>query len=374
MLRNIKEGNMAHRVINFYAGPAGLPLPALERAQKELLDFEGTGMSVMEISHRAKEYDAVHHEAMSLVKELLALPDNYKVLLLQGGGNLQFCMIPMNLLYGDRKADYILTGSWAKRAHKESKTWNPEGTCIAGSTENEKFKRLPYQSELRINPKAVYVHFTSNNTVEGTQYHEFPETQGVPLVCDMSSDLMWRQFDVRPFGLIYAGAQKNMGPSGLVVVIIREDILNQCRDDLPAMLKYKTHAEKESLYNTPPCFSIYILRNVLAWYKEQGGLSVIEKWNREKAQLLYSVIDKYPDFYKGYVTEKAHRSFMNVTFHLPTPELDAKFVNEAKKEGMIGLKGYRDLGGIRVSMYNAVTVDNIKTLVSFMEEFIRVNG
>jgi phosphoserine aminotransferase len=365
---------MAKRVINFYAGPAGLPLPALERAQAELLDFAGSGMSVMEISHRAKEYDAVHNEAISLVKELLDVPANFKVLLLQGGGNLQFSMLPMNLLSGGKVADYIITGSWSKKAYKEAKIVAGDAARVAVNTEPDKFVKLPAASDIKLTPGAAYVHFASNETIHGSQWKQFPETNGVPLACDMSSDMMWRPFDVKPFGLIYAGAQKNLGPSGLVVAIIRDDFLAQCRTDLPSMLQYKIHADKESLYNTPPCFSIYILRNVLAYFKSVGGLAAIEKANREKGALLYGCIDKHAGFYKGYTTVKEDRSFMNVVFKLPTEELDARFVTEAKKAGMVGLKGYRDLGGIRVSMYNAVTVDQIKTLVSFMEDFVSKNG
>lgn len=362
---------MSHRVINFYAGPAGLPLPAIERAQAELLDFMGTGMSVMEISHRAKEYDAVHNEAIALVKELLAVPDDYKVLLLQGGGNLQFAMLPMNLLHSGRKADYIVTGSWAKKAFKEAKIVAGDAARVVATTEPEKFKRLPRPAEIKVNADATYVHFCSNNTIYGTQWKAFPATGGIPLACDMSSDFMWRPFDVKPFGFIYAGAQKNLGPSGLVVAIIRDDVLAMCSDKLPTMLQYKVHADKNSLFNTPPCFSIYILRNVLAYNKSIGGLATIEKNNREKGRLLYGCIDAHPEFYRGYVTVPEDRSFMNVDFNLPGEELDAVFVAEAKKNGMVGLKGYRDLGGIRVSMYNAVTVDNVKTLVAFMEDFAK---
>ncbi len=362
------------RVINFYAGPAGLPLPALERAQKELLEFEGTGMSVMEISHRAKEYDAVHNESIALIKELLGVPDHYKILLLQGGGNLQFGMLPMNLLWGGRVADYIVTGNWARRAFKEAQIVAKDAAKLAASTEAEKFTRLPRQDELKLTPNATYVHFTSNNTIYGTQWFDFPAAGSVPFACDMSSDFLWRKFDVTPFGIIYAGAQKNLGPSGVTVVIIRDDLLAQCREDLTSYLRYKIHADKNSLFNTPPCFAIYILRNVLAYNKSIGGLATIEKNNREKGRLLYGCIDKHSDFYRCTVKVKEQRSLMNVTFRLPSEELDAKFVAESKKHGMIGLKGYRDVGGIRVSMYNAVTVENLRTLVSFMEEFVRTNG
>ncbi len=365
---------MANRVINFYAGPAGLPLPALERAQAELLDFEGTGMSVMEISHRSKEYDAVHNEAIALVKELLNVPDNYKVLLMQGGGNLQFAMLPMNILHSGRKADYIVTGNWAKKAFKEAKTVAGDAARVIASTEEEKFSRLPRPEEIKVNPDAAYVHLCSNNTIYGTQWKTFPQTGDVPLVADMSSDMMWRPFDVKPFGFIYAGAQKNLGPSGLVVALIRDDFLEMCAENLPNMLQYKVQAAKNSLFNTPPCFSVYILRNVLAYNKSIGGLEAIHKNNLKKGELLYGMIDKHPDFYKGYVQVKEDRSYMNVDFNLPSEELDAKFVAEAKAAGMVGLKGYRTMGGIRVSTYNAVTVDQVETLCGFMEEFVKKNG
>ncbi len=365
---------MTHRVINFYAGPAGLPLPALERAQQELLDFAGTGMSVMEVSHRSKEYDAVHEEALALTRELMGLPDNYKVLLLQGGAHLSFGMIPLNLLRGGRKADYIVTGNWAEKATKEAKLVAGDHVRVAASTKDEKFARLPKASELKIGEDSAFVHFTSNNTVEGTQWKEFPKTDK-PYVCDMSSDIMWRPFDVSQFGLIYAGAQKNLGPSGVTLTIIREDFLEMCEaSDLPSYLRYKLHAEKNSLYNTPPTFGIYILRNVLAYNKSIGGLKAIEAANRKKGELLYGCIDRHAGFYKGFVTEKADRSLMNVDFFLPTPELDDTFVKEAKKAGMVGLKGYRDIGGIRVSTYNAVSVQDVETLVGFMDEFVRRNG
>jgi len=365
---------MSNRVINFYAGPAGLPLPALERAKEELLDFAGTGMSVMEISHRAKEYDAVHEEALALTRELMGIPANYKILLLQGGAHLSFGMIPMNLLRKGRKADYITTGNWAEKAFKEAKLVAGDNVREAASTKAEKFARLPKASELDINPEAAFVHFTSNNTVEGTQWQDFPKTDK-PYICDMSSDIMWRPFDVNPFGLIYAGAQKNLGPSGVTLTIIREDFLEMCEcKDLPSYLRYPLHAEKNSLYNTPPTFGIYILRNVLAYNKSIGGLKAIEANNRKKGELLYGCIDQHAGFYKPFVTEKADRSLMNVDFFLPTEELTDSFVKEAKKAGMVGLKGYRDIGGIRVSTYNAVTVENVQTLVSYMNEFVKKNG
>lgn len=365
---------MSNRVINFYAGPAGLPLPALERARDEMLDFAGTGMSVMEISHRSKEYEAVHNEAIALVRELLNVPANYKVLFLQGGGNLQFCMLPMNLLWGGRKADYVVTGSWAKKAYKEAQIVNKEAVRCIASTEGEGFRRLPTAAEMVVNPDATYVHFTSNNTIYGTQFKDFPQAGNVPLACDMSSDFLWRPFDVTPFGFIYAGAQKNLGPSGLVVTLIRDDLLEQCNPALPTMLKYGTHADANSLFNTPPTWSIYVLRNVLAYNKSIGGLKVIEASNLRKGELLYGCIDRHAGFYKPYVTVAADRSLMNVDFALPSAELDDQFVKEAKAAGMVGLKGYRDLGGIRASTYNAVTVDQVQVLVDFMEQFVRKNG
>lgn len=365
---------MTNRVINFYAGPAGLPMEALKRAQDELLDFAGTGMSVMEISHRAKEYDAVHEEAIALVKELMGLPANYKVLLLQGGAHLSFGMIPLNLLRGGRKADYILTGNWAEKAYKEAKLVGGENVRVAASTKEQKFARLPQAGEYKFNADSSFVHFTSNNTVEGTQFKTFPKTDK-PYICDMSSDIMWRPFDVSNFGMIYAGAQKNLGPSGVTLVIMRDDMLEMCEaQDLPSYLRFKLHAEKNSLYNTPPCFGIYILRNVLAYNKSIGGLKAIEANNLKKGEILYGCIDKHAGFYKPFVTEKADRSMMNVDFFLPSDELTDTFVKEAKKNGMVGLKGYRDIGGIRASTYNAVTVDNVQTLVGFMEEFVKKNG
>ena len=365
---------MTHRTINFYAGPAGLPLPALERAQQELLDFAGTGMSVMEISHRSKEYDAVHEEALALTRELMGIPDNYKILLLQGGAHLSFGMIPLNLLRNGRKADYLVTGNWAEKAYKEAKLVGGDNVRVGASTKNENFARLPKASEYKIGADSTFVHFTSNNTVEGTQFRDFPKTDK-PYICDMSSDIMWRPFDVSNFGMIYAGAQKNLGPSGVSLVIVRDDMLEQCEaQDLPSYLRFKIHAEKNSLYNTPPCFGIYILRNVLAYNKSIGGLAAIEANNRKKGELLYGCIDKHPGFYKGFATVKEDRSFMNVDFFLPSEDLTATFVSEAKKAGMVGLKGYRDIGGIRVSCYNAVTVDNVKVLVDFMEQFVKTNG
>ena len=355
------------RVMNFNAGPAALPLASLERAQQELLDLGGTGMSVMEHSHRGKAYEAVHNEAISLVRELLAVPETYDVLFLQGGASQQFAVVPMNLLAAGKSADYVLTGAWSQKAYKEAKTI---GTVrVAATTEKDKkFGRVPKQNELDLDANAAYLHLTSNNTIFGTQWHEFPDAGNVPLIADMSSDIAWRPIDVSKFGLIYAGAQKNLGPSGLVLVIVKKELVAAGRQDIPAIFQYRTHSENNSLYNTPPTFSVYVLRNVLDEIKRTGGLAAMEKVNREKAKLLYDVIDGRSDFYSSPV-EKDSRSTMNVVFTLKTPELEAEFLTAAQKRGMIGLKGHRSVGGMRASIYNAVQLDWVKALADFMREF-----
>jgi phosphoserine aminotransferase len=308
---------------------------------------------------------------MDLMKELLGLDDDHEVLLLQGGASLQFAMLPMNFIPQGGCADYIITGSWAKKAIKEAKI--VASARVAASTEEEKFTRLPRQDELQLDPNAAYVHFTTNNTIAGTQYQSFPETGDVPLVADMSSDLLWRPFDANRFSLIYAGAQKNLGPSGITLVIIRKSWLNKANDKLPTLLKYATHVEKESLYNTPPSLAAYVVRNVLAWVKGQGGLAAMEKRNRGKGDRLYGVIDGHPEFYRCPV-ETASHSYMNVVFRLPTEELEAKFVAEAKAAGMVGLKGHRSVGGCRASIYNAMEPEGVEVLARFMEDFAKKNG
>jgi phosphoserine aminotransferase len=357
------------RAYNYYAGPAALPLEAIEQAQKELLDFENAGMSVMEISHRSKEYEKVHNEASALVRELLNVPENYKTLWLQGGASLQFAMVPMNLLGGEKSADYVLTGSWSKKALKEAKLFGK--TRTAASSEDKGFTYVP--TKFDFDPKAEYVHVTSNNTIYGTQWMTFPDAGAVPLIADMSSDFLWRPFDVKPFGLIYAGAQKNLGPAGVTLALIRDDVLAKCNPNLTTMLKYGTHAAENSLYNTPPCFAIYMVRNVLRWVKKQGGLQAMEKQNRAKGALLYGAIDGSGGFYKN-PNNAADRSFMNVVFRLPSEELEAKFVADGKARGFIGLKGHRSVGGIRVSMYNACPLSSIEELTAFMKEFMKANG
>ena len=361
------------RAINFNAGPAGLPLPALERARDELLDYRGSGMSIMEHSHRGKEYEAVHDEAIALLTRLLGIPETHQVLFLQGGASHQFAMVPMNFLPKDGSADYVVTGTWGEKALDEAKiVGSPR---VAGTTigPDKRYTRIPKQAELQLDPRAAYVHITSNNTIFGTQWHAWPQVGQVPLVADMSSDFLWRPTDVSRFALIYAGAQKNLGPSGVTVVIIRKDFMGTGRKDIPKILRFTTFAENNSLYNTPPTFAIYLTRNVLAWIEEQGGLVAMERRNTEKAELLYNALDRMSGFYRAPV-EKAARSTMNIVFRLPTEELDDRFVAEAKKQRMVGLKGHRSAGGIRVSAYNAVSPGDIRTLVSFMESFAKANG
>ncbi|MET0403559.1 MAG: 3-phosphoserine/phosphohydroxythreonine transaminase [Cystobacter sp.] len=361
------------RVINFNAGPAGLPLPALERARDELLDFKGSGMSVMEHSHRGKEYDAVHTEAISLLTELLGIPDTHQVLFLTGGASQQFAQVPMNFLPPGASADYLMTGVWSEKAYDEAKLVGQARIAATTVGPDQRYLRIPRQDELQLDPRAAYVHLTSNNTIYGTQWHTWPGVGDVPLIADMSSDFLWRPTDVSRFAFLYAGAQKNLGPSGVLIAVARKDFIARGRQDIPKIFRYSTHAESNSLYNTPPTLAIYLCRNVLAWTKQQGGLAWLEARNREKGELLYRALDAHSGFYRAPV-ERASRSVMNVVFTLPTPALDDAFVAEAKKAGMVGLKGYRTMGGIRASLYNAVSVDDVRTLVSFMEEFARKNG
>jgi phosphoserine aminotransferase len=359
------------RVHNFNAGPAALPLAALQKAQEELLDFQGTGMSLLEHSHRGKDYDALHQQTIGMMRELLSIPEDYVVLFLQGGASQQFAMIPMNLLPAGKSADYVLTGAWGQKAFSEAK--NVGTVRLAATTENNKaFIRVPTKDEIKVDPNAAYLHFTSNETIHGVEFDSFPEAGSVPLVCDMSSDFMWRKFDVKRFSLIYAGAQKNIGPSGVTVVIARKDLIEKGRTDIPKIFRYTTHAAENSMYNTCPTFGIYMVRNVMQWIKDSGGLEQIEKWNREKAGLVYGLLDSQ-GFYRAPV-QKDSRSVMNIVFRLPSEELEAKFVADAKKAGFVGLKGHRSVGGIRISAYNAVPVDSVKALVGFMETFAKANG
>jgi phosphoserine aminotransferase len=359
------------RAMNFNPGPACLPLPVLEEVQRELLDFAGTGMSILEVSHRSADFEKIHNETQANIKGLLGLGDNFKVVFLGGGASLQFVMVPMNFLGEGKTADYLVTGSWAKTAFKEAKLIGK--VQAAASTEVDgKFSRVPRPEECKFTDGAAYVHFTSNNTIFGTQYRTFP-TVKAPLVADMSSDFFWRPFDARPFSLIYAGAQKNLGPAGVTVVLLRDDFLATAKAGIPTMLSYKTHVDKNSLHNTPPVFGIYIVGKVVQWIKGQGGLAAVEKTNMKKSDLLYGTIDRHAGFYKAPV-EQDSRSTMNVVFRLPTEDLEKRFIDEGKKLGMVGLKGHRSVGGIRVSIYNAVPYEWVKAVADFMEDFVRRNG
>lgn len=360
------------RLRNYYAGPAALPLEALEAAREELLDFQGAGVSVMETSHRSKEYDQVHNGTIALVKELIGLDERFRVLLLQGGASMQFAMVPMNLLAEGTSADYVLTGSWSQKALKEAKII--AAARVAATTEEDGlFRSIPKQADLDLDAKAVYCHITSNNTIFGTQWRTFPNTGAVPLVADMSSDILSRRFDPQPFGIIYAGAQKNLGPAGVAVVIIREDVLAKCVKGLPTLLSYGTHADKNSLFNTPPCFAIYMMNKVLTWIKANGGVAGMEKENAAKADLIYGTIDGSNGFYRNTIATE-DRSQMNVVFRLPSEELEKQFVAEGLAAGFLGLKGHRSVGGIRVSMYNANRLDSVREVVAFMKDFATKNG
>lgn len=363
---------MVSRVINFNAGPAGLPAPALHRAKEELLDFEGTGMSIMEHSHRGKAYEAVHQATKSLVRELFGVPDSHEVLFLQGGASALFALVPLNFLLPGSSADYIITGVWSQKALAEAKLLGEARTAGTGQVSG-KFVHIPKQDELELRGDAAYVHMTSNNTIAGTQWHWWPKTGSVPLVCDMSSDILSRRLDVSEFGLIYAGAQKNLGPSGVVLVIVRKDWLAQASTEIPVIFRFATHAENDSLYNTPPTFSIYLMRNVLDWMKGEGGLAAMERRNTEKAELLYGAIDASGGFYASPVEREA-RSQMNIVWRLPSEALEERFAKEATAAGLVGLKGHRSVGGLRASTYNAVGVEDVRALVSFMNDFRTKNG
>ncbi|MBU0677619.1 MAG: 3-phosphoserine/phosphohydroxythreonine transaminase [Verrucomicrobia bacterium] len=357
------------RVLNFSAGPATLPEEVLKEAQSELVDYKGSGMSLMEASHRGKEYDAVHQEAVANVTELLNLSDDYAVLFLQGGASSQFAMVPMNLVKEGQVADYTNSGSWAKKAIAEAKIL--ECCHIAADASGEKPARMPRQDELDLAAGSAYLHITSNETIGGIQWKTFPKVD-LPLVADMSSDILSRPFDMNPFGLVYAGAQKNLGPSGVTLVIIRKDLAEGVSGKVPTMLRYKTHIEADSLYNTPPTFGIYILMLVTRWIKVKGGLNAMAEINVRKAAKLYAAIDA-TDFFSGTAAVE-DRSDMNVTFRLPSEELETKFIAEAGANGMKGLKGHRSVGGVRASIYNAFPEEGIDTLVEFMKTFEAENG
>jgi phosphoserine aminotransferase len=360
---------MVNRVHNFNPGPAALPKPVLEDIKENLLSYKGEGLSVMEMSHRSKSFDSIIKEAEQLTKEILQIPKGYNVVFMQGGATLQFAAVPLNFLSGNASADYINTGSWSKKAIQEAQKLGKSVNVIA-SSEDSNFNFIP--GEFQTTPGAAYLHITSNNTIFGTQWASYPESDHVPLVCDMSSDIACRPVDISKFGLIYAGAQKNIGPAGVTLVIIREDLLELSPETIPTMTSYKINGGKESLYNTPPTFAIYTVKLVLEWIKQLGGLTKIGEINRYKADSLYSIIDS-SDFYNG-TAQTDSRSIMNVTFRLPSEDLEKKFIAEATENGMIGLKGHRSVGGIRASIYNAVSGSAVNTLTAFMKEFQQKNG
>jgi len=354
------------RAFNFNAGPAALPLDVLKEAQAELLDFNGTGMSVMELSHRSKDYEAVHNNAQEQLRKLLSIPENYEVLFVQGGASQQFSMVPMNLLPAGQTANYILTGVWSEKALEEAEK---EGqTRVGASSADKKHSYVPALSDLDIRPDDAYAHITSNNTIYGTQFKQFPDTKEVPLIVDMSSDILSKPLNMNQFGVIYAGAQKNLGPSGVTVVIIRKDLLKRSPENMPTMLNYNTHASKNSMYNTPPTFGIYLLGKVLGWVERNGGVKAIEKINELKAGMIYDAIDQSDGFYKGHA-QRASRSLMNITFNLASEELEKKFLAEAKEAGFVGLAGHRSIGGCRASVYNAAPVESCEALREFMIAF-----
>ena len=360
---------MPERIYNFSAGPAILPYEVLEQAAKDIVNFNNRGIGLIEMSHRSKDFIAVVDECEALLRELMGIPAHYKVLFLQGGASTQFAMVPMNLLAPGKSATYLNTGTWSKKAIKEAKLFG--AIDVAYSSEDTVFDRVPLPDEYQPAAGAEYLYFVSNNTIYGTQFHLFPETDA-DLVCDMSSDILSRQIDVSRFGIIFAGAQKNMGPAGCTVVIIRDDLLDRTPDNVPTMLRYKTHADKASMFNTPPCFAIHTIGLVLKWLQGLGGLPAMEKRNRDKAELLYEAIDN-SDFYKGHAKFES-RSLMNITFNLPTPELEAQFIQEAAALSLDGLKGHRSVGGCRASIYNAFPREGVEKLVQFMATFEKTNS
>jgi len=360
---------MPERIFNFSPGPATLPYEVLQQAAADVVNYADRGIGVIEMSHRSKEFIAITEQAEARLRRLLGVPDDYRVLFLQGGASTQFAMVPMNLLGPGKKATYLNTGTWSNKAIKEARLFGE--VEIAYSSQEQNFDHVPKNGDFQVDPASEYLYFVSNNTIFGTQFHEFPEPV-VPLVCDMSSDILSRPIDVSRFGIIFAGAQKNMGPAGVTVVIIRDDLLDRTPDDVPTMFRYKTHADKGSMFNTPPCFAIHVVGLVCKWLEEQGGVAAIAERNEKKAALIYEAIDA-SDFYRGHARPES-RSRMNVTFNLPTPELEAEFVAAAAAEGLDGLKGHRSVGGIRASIYNAFPLEGVEKLVDFMRRFEREHG
>lgn len=356
------------RVFNFSAGPSMLPVPVLEKAAKQMLNYENSGMSVMEMSHRSSSYLDIFNKTKDLLKKVMNIPDGYEIVFIQGGATQQFSMVPLNLLKNG-KADYIITGSFSKKAATEAKKYGEINIAYDGSDND--FKHIPTQDELKLDPEASYVHLCANNTIYGTEWKYVPETNGVPIIADMSSNILSKPIDVSKYGMIYAGAQKNMGIAGLGVAIIKKDLLQKVSATTPVLLDYTLMIENDSMYNTPPAYAIYVLGLVLEWIDEMGGLEVMEKRNIEKAKLLYDYLDS-SDFYKAH-SDKDNRSLMNVTFTTPSKELDAKFVKESIEAGMTNLKGHRSVGGIRASIYNAMPLEGVEKLVAFMKEFEAAN-
>ncbi len=359
------------RVYNFSAGPSMLPEAVLTKAAAEMLDYEGSGQSVMEMSHRSKVYQSIIDTTEALLREIMNIPDNYKVLFLQGGASSQFAMVPMNLMTGSGKADYIITGQWAKKAYKEAARYG--AARAVASSEDKTFSYIPKVAKEDLDPEADYVHICMNNTIYGTVYHDLPDTGDVPLVADISSCILSRPIDVSKFGVLYAGAQKNMAPAGVTVVIIREDLIGKAMDITPTMFNYQTHADNGSMFNTPPCYTIYVMKLVLEWIKnEVGGLEKMWEINEKKAKMLYDFLDSSALFRGTVVPED--RSLMNVPFVTGNDELDAKFVKEATAAGFVNIKGHRSVGGMRASIYNAMPVAGVEALVAFMKKFEEENA
>ena len=360
-----------NRIYNFNPGPSTLPLEVLQEAQAEFLNFDNSGMSIIEISHRSKPYEKIHNQAKSDILELMNLGDDYEVLFIQGGASLQFAMIPLNFATKENPGSYVLSGTFSSNAYKEAELLGVGE--VAASTKDENFRRVPTQSELKISKNAAYLHICNNNTIYGTEFHYIPETGGVPLFADMSSDMLSRPWDFKKFALIYAGVQKNLGPAGVVVVVAQKKFVEKSLETLPTMLRYDTFYKKNSLYNTPPAFSIYMVGKVAAWIKAQGGLTEMARRNSRKAEILYDAIDTSSDFYRGHA-DKDSRSFMNVTFRLPSEDLEKKFVAEALENNLSGVKGHRSVGGMRASIYNAMTIEGVEILADFMNKFRRRNS
>jgi phosphoserine aminotransferase len=359
------------RKYNFYAGPSTLPVGVLNELQEEIVDYRGSGLSMVETSHRSNMYEEVHNGTIALVRELLTVPQDYHVLLLTGGATMQFAMVPMNFLGDKRSCDIVVSGSWAKKALSDAQKLGTVNILYEGAEQN--YTSLPDPATVTPNADASYLHITSNETIGGLQWNDFPDTGSVPLVCDMSSDIAGRRIPTEKFELIYAGAQKNLGPAGVTLVIVSSAMLERARSGLPAYLSYATHVEKNSLYNTPPVFSVYAMNKMLHWLKEQGGIQAAEKRNEEKARLIYQAIESSGGFYVSPV-DRSYRSTMNVVFRLPSEELETLFVQEAEAAGMLGLKGHRNVGGIRASLYNAMPLEGAQTLAEFMRDFSAKNG